>query len=91
MLLVHRHDFEWAIAASGLASALLGVVVLRSLKRDAGWSPGLIPDRAELLRSGLQAFAQPCALALQPWLSFWLLRQAGAPSQIVTGHLERAR
>lgn len=70
--------YEAALAASGLASAALGAWQLRPLRSQARWRAGISPPLAELFGSGTHAFAQSAALALQPWLTLWLLRAHGA-------------
>jgi O-antigen/teichoic acid export membrane protein len=78
LLAFHSQRYELALAASGLASALLGALQLRGLRTEPGWaSGGALPWRA-LFAAGSHAFSQSVAIALQPWLTFVLLRQHDA-------------
>jgi hypothetical protein len=80
-----RSDFEFALAASGVACALLGAWHMSGLRCRADWQPGQPPSLHSLLGGGLHAFAQTLVLALQPWASLQLLRWQGAlPGEI--GH-----
>ena len=70
--------YEWAIAASGVASAVLAFASLRPLRAQPGWAHGGTAPLAGLLGDGTHAFAQAATLALQPWVTLLLLRQQGA-------------
>ena len=76
-----RHEF--ALLASGIASAALALFELRRLREHRDWHAGGAVPLHSLLRDGGHAFSQSAALALQPWLTLWLLQRQGvAPSQI---------
>ena len=71
-----RH--ELALLASGTASAALAAWQLCRLRRHPEWRVGDTPRLGALLHDGTHAFAQSAALALQPWLTLWLLQRQGA-------------
>lgn len=80
-----RSDFELALLASGVASAVLATWQLRAVVRRADWHAGGPPQWRPLLLGGLHAFAQILVLALQPWVSLHLIAWQGAnPAEI--GH-----
>jgi O-antigen/teichoic acid export membrane protein len=78
LLALESQRYAFAIAASGVASALLGALQLRGLRATPGWARGGAAPWRTLWTTGTHAFAQSVAIALQPWLSFVLLRQHGA-------------
>ncbi|MEO7243646.1 MAG: hypothetical protein ABIX12_00625, partial [Rubrivivax sp.] len=73
--------FEWALAASGIASVALANVQLRRLRHHEDWGPGAPAQLSRLARSGALAMAQTLALALQPWLTLLLLRRFDADTE----------
>jgi O-antigen/teichoic acid export membrane protein len=78
LLALESQRYAFALAASGIASVLLGALQLRRLRAAPGWTRGgAVPSRT-LWTTGTHAFAQSVAIALQPWLTFVLLRQHGA-------------
>ncbi|HSN31664.1 MAG TPA: hypothetical protein VLU41_03190 [Ideonella sp.] len=78
LLALGSQRYELALAASGLSSALLGAWQLRRLRAAPQWARGGSVPWRTLWTTGTHAFAQSAAIALQPWLSFVLLRQQGA-------------
>ena len=78
LLALESERYAFALAASGVASALLGALQLRSLRAAPGWTPGAAAPWRTLWTTGTHAFAQSVVIALQPWLTFVLLRQHGA-------------
>jgi len=80
-----RSDFELALLASGVASALLAWWQLGAVVRRADWQAGGSHQWRPLLVGGLHAFAQTLVLALQPWVSLHLIAWQGArPAEV--GH-----
>lgn len=75
---VASQRYELALAASGLASALLTVGQLRRLRRQPGWSQGAAVTWRGLLGESGHAFAQTATLALQAWITLVLMRWHGA-------------
>jgi O-antigen/teichoic acid export membrane protein len=80
-----RSDFELALLASGVTSALLAMWQLGAVVHRADWHAGGLPQWRPLLAGGLHAFAQTLALALQPWASLHLIAWQGA-SPAAIGH-----
>ena len=78
LLALESERYAFALAASGVASALLGALQLRSLRAAPGWTPGAAAPWRTLWTTGTHAFAQSVVIALQPWLTFVLLSQHGA-------------
>jgi O-antigen/teichoic acid export membrane protein len=78
LLALESQRYAFALAASGVASALLGALQLRDLRAAPGWARGGATPWRTLWATGTHAFAQSVAIALQPWLTFVLLRQHGA-------------
>ena len=78
LLALGSQHYAFALAASGIASALLGALQLRALRAAPGWALGGAAPWRTLWATGTHAFAQSVAIALQPWLTFVLLRQHGA-------------
>lgn len=80
-----RSDFELALLASGIASALLATWQLATLVHRVDWVAGGPPQWRPLLAGGVHAFVQTLVLALQPWASLHLIAWQGAsPAEI--GH-----
>ncbi len=75
---VASQRYELALAASGLASALLMVWPLRRLRRQPGWTQGAAVTWRGLLGESGHAFAQTATLALQAWITLLLMRWHGA-------------
>ena len=78
LLALESQRYAFAVAASGVASALLGALQLHGLRAAPGWTRGGAVPRRTLWTTGTHAFAQSAAIALQPWLTFVLLRRHGA-------------
>jgi O-antigen/teichoic acid export membrane protein len=78
LLAARSQRYELALAASGIASALIARWQLRPLRAQAGWRNGSPAPLSGLLADGTHAFAQTAALALQPWLTLLLMRSQGA-------------
>ncbi len=75
-----RQDFAWAVAASGVASAVVGAWIVASLVAKPNWPAGRAwqrVDRRGLIEGGAHAFAQTVAMALQPWVSLVALQHLG--------------
>ncbi len=70
--------FEWALAASGVASVLFAGWQLRALRVQPAWRQGGPVPLTGLVVKGALATAPTIALALQPWLTLVLLQRAGA-------------
>ena len=77
MLAFDLPSFEWALAASGLASVLLAGCQLRPLSELPAWRQGGAVALPGLAASGLLAMAPIVALTLQPWITLVLLQRAG--------------
>lgn len=69
--------WEWALAASGLASAALGALLLGRVTRQPGWRLGEAVRGTELVRASGHAFWHVVAMSLQPWLALALLQASG--------------
>ncbi len=78
LLSVASQRYELALAASGLASALLTVWTLQRLRRQPAWSQGAPATWRGLLGESGHAFAQTATLALQAWITLILMRWHGA-------------
>ncbi|MCW5611175.1 MAG: hypothetical protein KIS83_10905 [Rubrivivax sp.] len=69
--------WEWALAASGLASAGLGAVLLGRATRQPAWRQGEAASGTELLRASGHAFWHVVAMSLQGWIALMLLQMLG--------------
>ena len=78
LLISGSHSYEWAVAASGVASALWGAVLVARLRAQAAWRHGAEVPWRKLLSFGGHSTVQTVSLALQPWLALWLLQRLGA-------------
>ena len=74
LLTAGSQRYEWALALSGLASALLTAWQLRPLRARPGWAQGEPAPLAGLLVDGGHAFAQTVTQALQAWVSLHLMQ-----------------
>ena len=75
--------YEWAIAASGVLSALWGAAMMAPLRAQPAWCLGPEPSWRKLLSSGGHSTVQTVSMALQPWLALSLLLRMGAtPAEI---------
>ncbi len=72
------HRYEWAVAASGAASALWGAALVAPLRAQSAWRQGAELQWGKLLSFGGHSTVQTVALALQPWLALSLLQRLGA-------------
>ena len=78
LLAAGSHRYEWALAASGAASALWGALLVARLRTQPGWHRGSKLRWQKLISFGGHSTVQTVSMALQPWLALWLLQHFGA-------------
>ena len=78
LLACGSHRYEWAVAASGAASALWGAALVAPLRAQPAWRQGAALPWRKLLAFGGHSTVQTVSLALQPWLALSLLQRLSA-------------
>lgn len=82
-VVLDSQKFEWAMAASGVASLLLAAWQLRILRQRQAWRAGNEVRLSGLAVRSVLAMTQTVAFALQPWLTLMLLQLFGAGADVV--------